>query len=336
MENHLLAFESKLSSKNMKVRWMNDEQEMIDFICNSMSKNNYNKVCFDIVKISEAFFEKKNFIKKVSIDAFENNNDTAENLVVQADFGVVENGSIVFINKLSKNCFNNVEKLFIILNINDLVVKQTDMDIILHLKKGIDNSSFYEDIKIISAPPSRIITKKFQSSNDENYTSEKIDVFVLLYDNGITEILEDNMLRETLYCINCGLCKEVCPVCQQTKLFSPIELIKYHCKEENKRAPKLFENTALCGNCNEVCPVQINFTQLLIHQMQNLPKRAHHEKNVDLFKVFSKRSKMNKINSKFRRYFFVNKYFGKNKKLANYFSNCKEDFFNVTQKVVQQ
>jgi hypothetical protein len=70
--------------------------------------------------------------------------------------------------------------------------------------------------------------------------------------------------------------------------------------------------------------------------MQNLPKRAHHEKNVDLFKVFSKRSKMNKINSKFRRYFFVNKYFGKNKKLANYFSNCKEDFFNITQKVVQQ
>jgi hypothetical protein len=79
--------------------------------------------------------------------------------------------------------------------------------------------------------------------------------------------------------------------------------------------------------------VQINFTQLIIQQMQNLPGRnSLHEKNIDLFKVFSKRSKMNKINSKFRRYFFIKKYFGKNKKLANYFSRSKDNFFNITQK----
>jgi L-lactate utilization protein LutB len=315
---------------------MNDETEIVEFICNSMSKNNYNKVCFDIPRISDQYFEKKNYIKKVNIEAFENNNDTAENLVIQADFAVVENGSILLMNKHSKNCFNSVEKIFIILNISDLVVRQSDLEILLHLKKGITNSSFYDDIKIISAPPNRIITKKFQFSNEDNYTSEKIDVFVLLYNNEIVEILEDNLLRETLYCINCGRCKEVCPVYQQTKQFSPIELIKYHCKEENKRQPKLFENTTLCGNCNEVCPVQINHTQLLIHLMQNKSKRNNHEKNIDLFKIFSKRSKMNKVNSKFRRYFFVNKYFGKNKKLANYFSKYKEDFFNVTQKVTQQ
>ena len=336
MENHLLAFESKLSSKNIKVRWMNDEEELVDFICKSMSKSNYNKVCFDTTKISEEFFEKKNFIKKISIDAFENNNDTAENLIIQADFGVVENGSVVLINKLSKNCFNNLEKLFIILNINNLVVRQSDLEILLYLQKGIENSSFYDDIKVISAPPSKIITKKLQFSNEDNYSSEKIEVFVLLYNNKVIEILEDNMLRETLYCINCGKCKEVCPVYQQTKQFSPIELIKYHCRNENKRTPKLFENTMLCGNCNEVCPVQINLTQLMIHQMQNMSKRSNHEKNIDLFKIFSKRSKMNKVNSRFRRYFFVNKYFGKNKKLANYFSNCKEEFFNLAQKVNQQ
>jgi len=337
MENHLLAFESKLTSKNFKVKWINDEMELVEFICNSMSKNNYNKVCFDTPRISEEFFDKKNFIKKISIDAFENNNDIAENLVVQADFGVVENGSIILVNKLSKNCFNSPEKLFIILNINNIVVKQNDLELLLYLQKGIENDSFYEDVKIISAPPSRIITKKIQSSNDDNYTSEKIEVYILLYNNDAIEILEDNLLRETLYCINCGKCREVCPVFQQTKQYSPIELIKYHCKEENKRAPKLFENTTLCGNCNEVCPVQINFTQLIINQMQRFSRRnSNHEKNIDLFKTFSKRHKMNKVNSKIRRYFFISKYFGKNKKLANYFSSCKEDFFNLTQKVNQQ
>jgi L-lactate utilization protein LutB len=337
MEKHLLAFESRLSSKNIKVRWMGNETELVDFVCKSMTKSNYNKICFDIPKISESFFEKKNFIKQISIDSFEKNNDTAENLVIQADFGVVENGSLVFINKNSKNCFNNFEKLFIILNINDLVIRQNDFETLQFLHKNISNSYQYDDIKIISSPPSRIIIKKFQTTNEDSYTSEKVDVYVLLYDNGITEILEDNVLRETLYCINCGKCKEVCPVYRQTKKFSPIELIKYHCKEENIKNLQLFENTTLCGNCNEVCPVQINFTQLLINQMQFFAKRSNlHERNLDIFKVFSKRSKMNKINSKFRRYFFVKKYFGKNKKLTNYFSDCKEDFFNTKIKEGQQ
>jgi len=328
MENHLLAFESKLTSKNIKVRWINDEKEMVEFICSSMRKNNYNKVCFDLEEISEDFFEKKNFIKKISIEDLENNKETAENLVVKADFGIVENGSLLLLDKKSKNCFHNLESLFIILDINNLVVRQNDIDLILYLQKGINKRAYYEDIKIISAPPSRIIGKKFQTSTEENFTSEKMEVFVLLYNKEVVEILEDSILRETLFCINCGRCKEICPVYQQTKEFSPIELVKNHCKEENKRTPVLFENTTLCGNCNEVCPVQINFTQLMIYQMQKLTNK-NHEKNIDLFRVFSKRSKMNKINSKFRRYFFVKKYFGKNRKLANYFSKCKEDFYNL-------
>jgi L-lactate utilization protein LutB len=333
IEKHLLAFESKLISKNINVRWMGDEAELVDFISKSMPKSSYNKVCFDLPVIPESFFEKKNFIKEVSIETVEKNNDIAENLVIQADFGIVETGSVVLINKSGRNCFNNIEKLFIILNINNIIVKQSEFEILLYLQKNTDSPSFFEDIKIISAPPSRIITKKFQSSYEEKFTSEKVEVFVLLYDGGITELLEDNVLRETLYCINCGKCKKVCPVYQQTQNFSPIDLVKYHCKNENKRNPKLFENTTLCGNCNEICPVQINFTQLIIHQMMNLPGRnSMHEKNIDLYKVFSKRSKMNKINSRFRRYFFVKKYFGKNKKLAEYFSKCKDNFFNISYK----
>jgi L-lactate utilization protein LutB len=337
MEKHLLVFESKLSSKNIKVKWMSNEEELVEFIQKSMPKNNYNKVCFDIPVVFNAFFQKNNFIKNISIENLENNSDTAEVLVVQADFGIVETGAMVFINKLSKNCFNHLEKIFIILNINDFIVRQKDLEILLHLKQGIDNTSRNKDIKILSAAPSRVITQKFQVSNEDNYSLKKMDVFVLLYDNDITEILQDNVMRETLYCINCGNCKKVCPVYQQTEEFLPIELIKYHCKEKNKRNIKLFENTTLCGNCGEVCPVQINFTQLIINQMQYLSKRSgNHEKNIDLFKIFSKRAKMNKINSKIRRYLFVNKYFGKNKKLLNYYKNCNESFFNVLQREEQK
>jgi len=337
MEKHLLAFESKLSQKNYKVRWVNDESELVDFICKSLPKSNYNKICFDIPNVSDKFFEKKNFIKTISIEALESNSDTAENLVILADFGVVETGSLVLIDKQSKNCFNNLEKIFVILNINNLVVRQSDLELLLYLQRGVYNDYFFDDIKIISNPPSRIVPKNFQLSNEDSYTTEKMEVSVILYNNDVTEVLEDNILRETLYCIDCGKCKEVCPVYKQTQEFSPIELLKYHCKEENKRAVKLFENTTLCGNCNEVCPVQINFTQLMIKQMQFFARRSnYHEKNVDLYKVFSKRSKMNKVNSKIRRYLFVKKYFGKNKKVANYFHNCNESFFNIEKKVAEQ
>jgi len=337
MEKHLLAFETQLASKNIKVRWMNDEQELVDFVCNTMTKNSYNKVCFDIPHIYEGFFEKKNFIKEISIHDIEKNNDNAENLIVNADFGIVEGGSVVLINKASKNCFNNLEKIFIILNINDLVVKLTDFELLFYLLKMNDNNLSTDDIKFVSTTPEKIVTKNLQIYNEEKFTSEKMEVFVLLFNNDITEILEDSVLRETLYCIRCGKCKEVCPVYRQTNEFSPIDLIKFHSKKENKRTEKLFENTTLCGNCNEVCPVQINFTQLIINQMRGYAKRSNnHEKAIDLFKSFSKRSKMNKVNSKFRRYFFVRKYFGKNKKLYNYFSNCNETFFNIQQKESQQ
>ena len=336
MEKHLLAFESRLSSKNIKVRWISDEKEFVEFIYSSLTKSTYNKVCFDIPKVSEQFFEKKNFIKQISIDSLEKNNEIAEYLIVQASFGIVETGSIVFYNKLSKNCFNNVEKLFIVLNINDLVVKQNDLDTLLYLQRNIDNNSFFDDLKILNSPPYRIVPNQFQTNEDKNYSKKIIDVYVLLYDNGITELLEDNLLRETLYCINCGKCKEVCPVFKQTNEFSPIDLIKFHCKEENLKKFNLFENTTLCGNCNETCPVQINFTHLIINLMQYYVKKSSiHEKNTDLFKIFLKRSKMNKINSRFRRYFFVRKYFGKNKKLTEYFSGCKEEFFNISLKEKQ-
>lgn len=329
MEKHLLDFESSLTAKNFSVRWISDEKELVEFVMKNMSKNNYNKVCFDIPHIPEKFFENRNFIKEITVEQFETNKEHAENLIVQADFGIVKTGSIALVNKQSKNCFNSAEKIFIILNINSLVIRKKEFELLLALTSEPLTQSI-SDIKIISSPPSRIVNKKFQHSTEENYTLEKIEVFVLLYDNGITEILQDNLLREALFCINCGKCKEVCPVYKQSKQFSPIELVKYHCQEANRKTPQIFENTTLCGNCNEVCPVQINFTQLLTYQMQNLPKRQQHEKNIDLQRIFMKRAKMNKINSRLRRYFFIKKYYGNNKKLAAYYSSNKEQFFNNT------
>ena len=43
-----------------------------------------------------------------------------------------------------------------------------------------------------------------------------------------------------------------------------------------------------------------------------------------------KRTKMNKMNSPLRRFFFVNRYYRKNQKLHAYYKNQTLPFFNLT------
>ena len=129
---------------------------------------------------------------------------------------------------------------------------------------------------------------------------------------------------------DCGNCKNICPVFNITHKFSPIDLIKHNCLEENLKNLLIFENTTLCGNCNEVCPVQIPFTDLLIAEMELANGKMYRENSIDLMKIFSKRNKMNKKNNQFSRYLFIRKYFSKNKKLFNIIKNKKIPFFNIS------
>ena len=91
MEKYLLAFDSEISKRNIKIKWIIDEEELVDEVEKDMLRKTYNKVCFDIKKIPQALLEKKNFIKMVNIADLEKNTESAEHIIVQADFGIVEN-----------------------------------------------------------------------------------------------------------------------------------------------------------------------------------------------------------------------------------------------------
>jgi L-lactate utilization protein LutB len=330
MEKHLLAFESFISSKHIKVQWIVDEEELGETLLSNLPKKHFNKVSFDLPKIPEIILKNNSLVKIVSINDFENSGEIADLLVVEADFGIVETGSVVLIDKKSKNIFNKVSNLVIILDINKLLIRQNDLDTILYLKYIKQQPiPFPNDIKIISSPIQRIIKEAFHSSFNSSYSKENVNIEVYLYDNGKTKILENNFLREALYCIDCGNCKSVCPVYNITNKFSPIDLIKNNCQTENLRNQNIFQNTTMCGNCNEVCPVQIPFTDLLIAEMELANGKSYRENSNDLMKVFSKRNKMNKKSNQIGRYLFIRKYFSKNKKLYKYFLDQKDPFFNI-------
>ena len=98
------------------------------------------------------------------------------------------------------------------------------------------------------------------------------EMYVILLDNGRTQILADTKQRESLYCIRCGACLNACPVYKNigghaygTTYSGPIgSVITPHLKSLGTWN-HLSEASSLCGNCTEVCAVRINLHELLLH-----------------------------------------------------------------------
>ena len=104
-----------------------------------------------------------------------------------------------------------------------------------------------------------------------NETDGPEDMYVILLDNGRTNILADEKQRESLYCIRCGACLNACPVYKNIGGHSygatysgPIgSVITPHLKDMGEWK-HLSYASSLCGNCTEVCAVKINLHELLL------------------------------------------------------------------------
>lgn len=104
-----------------------------------------------------------------------------------------------------------------------------------------------------------------------NETDGPEEMFVILLDNGRTNILANEKTRESLYCIRCGACLNACPVYKnigghsyETTYSGPIgAVITPHLKEMGEWK-HLSYASSLCGNCTEVCAVKINLHELLL------------------------------------------------------------------------
>ena len=97
------------------------------------------------------------------------------------------------------------------------------------------------------------------------------EMYVILLDNGRTDLLSNAKAREALYCIRCGACLNACPVYKNigghaydTTYSGPIgSVITPHLRGMHDYK-HLSYASSLCGNCTDVCPVKINIHELLL------------------------------------------------------------------------
>lgn len=97
------------------------------------------------------------------------------------------------------------------------------------------------------------------------------EMYVILLDNGRTNILANPKQRESLYCIRCGACLNACPIYKNigghaygTTYSGPIgSVITPHLRGLDS-FKHLSYASSLCGNCTEVCSMKINLHELLL------------------------------------------------------------------------
>jgi len=96
-------------------------------------------------------------------------------------------------------------------------------------------------------------------------------MYVILLDNGRSNLYSDPIFREALQCIRCGACLNTCPVYRtigghsyNTTYQGPIgSVITPHLKSI-ETWNHLSSASSLCGACTQVCPVGIDIHHLIL------------------------------------------------------------------------
>ncbi len=219
-----------------------------------------------------------------------------------ANFLVAETGSIVIVeNEGNAGLSTTLPKIHIaITGIEKVIPRLIDLTIFFKiLGRSATAQKFTSYVSIINSP-----RRQKQDSPDE--------IYVILLDNGRTEMLKSEKLKQALYCIKCGACMLACPIYQRVGGHAygsiypgPIGSVLTPAQTSLKEAQILPFASSLCGRCHEICPVKIEIHHILIWLRHEVVKSGFASKFESLlFKLWlmgMKNIKLYKFGSKFLR-----------------------------------
>jgi len=198
---------------------------------------------------------------------------TADMGITGANFAVAETGTIVLVeNEGNIRLSTTLPRIHVALVGIEKVVPQLD-DLAVFLKILARSASGQKMSSYVS-----FITGARRPGEVDGAS----EFHLILLDNGRTRILADEEMRESLYCLRCGACLNVCPVYQKIgghaygSVYSgPIGSIltpAFAGLEKSKDLP--FAST-LCGACREICPVRIDIPRILLKLRSDWAEGKH-------------------------------------------------------------
>lgn len=132
------------------------------------------------------------------------------------------------------------------------------------------------------------------------------EFYVVLVDNGRSNVLAQQEQRQSLGCIRCGACLNVCPVYQNiggyaygTTTPGPIGSVITPLQKDLEEYKHLSFASAICGKCTDVCPVKIDLHNHLLRNrkdsvQQGLVKNSEKLMWFSWKKIMLSRKNMNK------------------------------------------
>ena len=188
--------------------------------------------------------------------------------VTGANFIVAETGTVVIVTNEGNGRFcTSAPRIHVALTGMEKVVPSLeDMAVFLRLlPRSATGQRMTSYVSFISGP---------KNSDDEDGPDE---FHLVIVDNGRSRLLSDPELRESLYCIKCGACLNICPVYRKVGGHSygwvypgPIGAVISPMLLGLKDAKDLPHASSLCGACREVCPVKINIPHMLLNLRNRL------------------------------------------------------------------
>lgn len=132
------------------------------------------------------------------------------------------------------------------------------------------------------------------------------EMYVVLLDNGRSDVLAEPEQRRALSCIKCGACYNVCPIYKNvgghsygTVYGGPIGSVLTPLMKSKEEYGHLSYASTLCGRCTSACPVNIDLHKLLYINRRDLVNQGFSSKKENWMMYFwknamLKRSKMEK------------------------------------------
>ena len=254
LDNYLLAFESKFNTEKHHLKWCVDYNDLLSETLRII----YSQKQKSIFVMGEEMVEETGIIDHLEKNEIKVNTGKSNISVVEVPFFMAKEG-LVYIrtqNKEELNCFLQAKTKILLCSI-------------AHVLPDIESLTLFPHLYAIHKENLLNYCYELLFSIAEQEKNE--DIHILLLDNGRSNLMGNEQIREALACIHCGSCKKHCPIFQiigeepYDNVFSgPIGQVVLPYLEAPETVKHLSFNSTLCGACSEGCPLDIPLEKLMI------------------------------------------------------------------------